>query len=85
MKQDFKLKVFWTIIIFSIFLFYWLELRPSNIRRGCKQHIMDNQTTTISNVERELLGGDMNKINRAEREKSDFWYKDCLNSKGLKE
>ncbi len=64
-------------------LFYWFEWRPSNIRKECKAYVLESKLSLTNEVERASLNWDMNKINKVEQDRSDFWYKDCLKSKGL--
>jgi len=79
--------IFITIVIFVLSggYFYWYQLRPSKIRIECKKYVSNTGFNITSESERASLNWDMNKINAAEREKSDWWYKDCLNENGLKE
>lgn len=81
------MKIYYIILTLLILsgAFYWYELRPVNIRVECKKYVESNRLWEVQPAEREFLGGDINKINAAEREKTNFWYKDCLNGKGLKE
>ncbi len=85
------LKLNWfkiSLIVLALGAFYWYELRPANIRAECKKYLLSGsglELTLTNDAEKEALGGDINKINRAEQEKSDYWYKDCLNERGLKE
>ena len=78
-----KISLLITIIIIVGAGFYWFQLRPAIIRVDCKKWVSDSKISLTSDAEQQELGLDMNKINEAERIKSDFWYKDCLNSKGL--
>ncbi len=82
-----KIKEFKYVIILIlailVCIFYWFQLRPSNIRKECKKYVSESRLDLTSDIEKEELGNDMIKINKAEQEKADFWYKDCLNSKGL--
>jgi hypothetical protein len=74
-----------TLVLLVIGAFYWFELRPASIRTECKKYVSDSHLDLTSDAEKTALGLDMNKINKAEQEKSDFWFKDCLNERGLKE
>ena len=73
------------ILILLLGAFYWYGIRPANIRIKCKGSVSDSRIDLTSEIEKDELGQNMNKINAAEREKSDFWYKDCLRAKGLVE
>jgi hypothetical protein len=44
-----------------------------------------SQKYATTKFEKDQLGGDMNKINAVEREKSNFAYKECLHDKGISE
>ena len=63
--------------------FYWFQLRPSNIRKQCNERVLKEQEYSTSKAEREQLNNEMVKINAVEREKADFFYKDCLHQKGI--
>lgn len=73
------------IVLLVLAGFYWYEIRPSSIRSKCNKQVLMEQQYSTTKLEKEQLGGDMNKINKSEREKIDFWYKDCLRDNGLKE
>ena len=73
------------VVIVLGFLFYWFQVRPSMIRSSCSNDVLMNQKYATTKLEKEQLGGDMNKINAVEREKSDFAYKECLHEKGISE
>lgn len=74
---------FTIIALISVGLFYWYEIRPSNIRKSCENYVLDNRLWQTSAQERDLLGNDMNKINEKEREKSTFHYSECLHRSGI--
>jgi len=84
MKGNIK-PIFITMLIILGIAFIWYEVRPARIRASCNEKVLNDELYSTSKAERELLGGDMNKINKMEREKTDFWYKDCLRDNGLKE
>jgi len=65
------------------FVFFWFEVRPSQIRKNCYETMVNDGWALTGKAERERLGWDMNKINAVEREKGDFWYNDCLHEHGL--
>jgi hypothetical protein len=72
------------ISIVTIFCaFIWFQIRPSYIRMECKEYFTSSKIYEASTLERSALNEDMYRINQVEREKSDFWYKDCINAKGL--
>jgi len=71
------------VVIVLGFLFYWFQVRPSMIRSACTNDVLMTQKYATTKFERDQLGGDMNKINAMEREKSDFAYKECLHEKGI--
>lgn len=73
-----------TTIILGI-AFYWYELRPFQIRSECNNKVLNNRLYHATDAEVNDLQGDMVKINSLEREKSDFYYKDCLRDNGLKD
>jgi len=78
----------YTFFIFALILvslFYWYEIRPSNIRKTCEKYVFDNMLWQTSTHERERLGNDMNKINEKEREKQTFYYTECLHESGINE
>lgn len=54
-----------------ILLFYWLQLRPSLIRKSCHKWIIDQP-------------GEINVIYESSRKKYDALYEYCLHEKGLK-
>ncbi|MDO8610646.1 MAG: hypothetical protein Q7R95_08935 [bacterium] len=79
-------KIIIIVLIILAVAFYWYGIRPAQIRKNCHKKVWDDPSLVLTtNFERNQLGGDMNKINKAEREKADYWYKDCLNENGLKE
>lgn len=82
MNPNLKLLVFATLIIFGI-AFYWYEIRPSSIRKKCAEKVTTEGMALTGEAERERLGWDMNKINSIEREKGEYWYRDCLHENGL--
>ena len=54
-----------------ILLFYWLQLRPSLIRKSCHNWIIDQP-------------GEINVIYKSDRKEYDALYEYCLHGKGLK-
>ena len=74
-----------TIVLVLAVVFYWYEIRPANIRSKCNKKVLMERQYSTTKFEKDQLGGDMNRINKVEREKTDFWYKDCLRDNGLKE
>jgi hypothetical protein len=70
------------VVIFA-FLFYWYEVRPFQARSSCANKVITQGLYATSNIEKEKLNGDMNKINAYEREKSRFAYEECLHENGL--
>jgi hypothetical protein len=81
--KNYNKQILVVVIVALIVVFYWFEIRPASIRSGCKDKVQSQKLYEISDLERESLGNDMDKINRAEREKSEWWYKDCINGEGL--
>lgn len=75
------------LVLFIIFaIFYWIQVRPSLIKKHCSSAMTSSEYSYLiitGNSERERLGWDMNKINDIEREKENFYYQQCLHSKGL--
>ena len=69
--------------ILGLLPFYWYELKPANIRSTCQKRIITERLYTTSSFERELLKGDMNKINEYEREKSNHEYNNCIHESRL--
>lgn len=69
-KEWFLIAAMWVVIVFAIFAFYWLLVRPGNIRKMCaakaKQVSVETKTGLSSMLE----------INRAV-------YMDCLRCNGL--
>lgn len=63
--------------------FYWFEVRPTQIRKKCDEKVLTESLYSVSQAEREKLRRDMNKINALEREKSTFWYEQCLHENGI--
>jgi hypothetical protein len=84
MNEKFK-KYWWIIVIILLIggVFYWYEWRPAKIRAYCEKYVFENKQWETSNTEREQLGWDMNKINAAEREKSNYYYEVCIHKKGI--
>jgi hypothetical protein len=78
-------KVWIGIALVLAFLFIWFQVRPSMIRSACTKDVLMSRKWATTKFEREQLGGDMNKINAIEREKSEFAYKECLHEKGISE
>lgn len=79
----------WIYIVLVIFalLFYWFQIRPSNILKYCQDKMTSPETAALiitSEFERNQLNRDMVKINAIEREKETFYFNQCLHEKGLK-
>ncbi|MEI6326805.1 MAG: hypothetical protein WCO78_01650 [Candidatus Roizmanbacteria bacterium] len=78
-----------SIIVIAIVIlgiaFYWYELRPAQIRTWCINKVSVDKLYRTTEAESKELQGNMVKINTLERDKSDFWYKDCLRNKGIKD
>jgi hypothetical protein len=70
-------------VFISSFLFYWYEIRPASTRSGCVKSVLENGMYATSEIEKDQLKSDMNKINSYEREKSKFYYEECLHRAGL--
>lgn len=83
-----KLKQYWVIITLIIIMigagFYWLQWRPSQIRKTCTKQAMDEAKKTYK-IKAEI---DISLKQAADKDfylKSDFDYdyKICLSSKGI--
>lgn len=60
------------VIIIIIYVFYWLQIRPSNIRKFCHQRIID-------------MPGDFEvALYKSDKAAYDNLYEVCLHEKGLK-
>ena len=57
-------------IIILVGLFYWFEIRPSEIRKICNNESIEKSKTTPNNWSYDLF---------------DLYYKTCLRKNGLKE
>lgn len=69
-KEWFLILALWALIIFGIFAFYWLLVRPGNIRKMCAEKARQVSVGTKAG-----LSG-MLEINRAV-------YLDCLRCNGI--
>jgi hypothetical protein len=70
LQRWFLIIAMWAVILFSIFAFYWMMVRPAKIRQMCAQkakQVSKNVTSGLS---------DTLEVNRA-------IYLDCLRSNGL--
>ena len=64
-------------------LFYWFQIRPSNIRKECHEYVLMNGLYETSNEERDELGRDWQKINKEEEIRTALHYQKCLGEHGL--
>ena len=71
------------VILIVLFVFYWYEIRPAHIRSMCQKRIISERLYATSTFERDLLKGDMNKINAYEREKTTHEYTNCIHEQGI--
>lgn len=67
-----------------VFLFFWFEIRPVNIRKECYDYVISNGLYETSNEERDEMGRDMPKINKEEEIRYKLHYENCLSKYGLK-
>lgn len=70
LQKWFLIVAMWAVILFSIFVFYWIMVRPAKIRRMCAQ-----RAKQVSAKVKSVLS-DTLEINRAV-------YLDCLRCNGL--
>jgi len=70
LQRWFLIVAMWAVILFSIFVFYWMMVRPSKIRQMCAQKAQQVSAKVKSDL------SDTLEINRAV-------YSDCLRSNGL--
>ncbi|MCX5702598.1 MAG: hypothetical protein NTW64_06480 [Candidatus Omnitrophica bacterium] len=70
LQRWFLIVAMWAVILFSIFVFYWMMVRPSKIRQMCVQKAKQVSAKVTSDL------SDTLEINRAV-------YLDCLRSNGL--
>jgi len=70
-QQWFLITALWLILLFTIFSFYWFQLRPVNIRKICSKN--------ADRVSSQISSGfyDVKKTYQAV-------YSDCLDSYGVK-
>lgn len=65
-----------------IFIFYWFQLRPANIKKECWRSIEDIQTSgRLSGAEYSPI--DLYRLKSGNQEYVDDYYKNCLREKGL--
>lgn len=69
------------LVLLLIAVFYWLEIRPANIRTECLISVK-KESTMIYSFEDEP---DVDKRGRLQDRYVDQYYKDCLHEKGLAE
>lgn len=69
-KEWFLIVAMWVVIIFVVFAFYWLLVRPGNIRKMCAEKAKRVSVETKTGL------SSMLEINRAV-------YMDCLRCNGL--
>jgi hypothetical protein len=70
LQRWFLIIAMWAVILFSIFAFYWMMVRPSKIRQMCSQKAKQVSAKVTSDL------SDTLEVNRAV-------YLDCLRSNGL--
>ena len=70
LQRWFLISAMWAVILFSIFVFYWLMVRPARIRKMCAQKAKQVSIKVKSDL------SDTLEINRAV-------YSDCLRCNGL--
>ena len=70
LQRWFLIVAMWAVILFSIFVFYWMMVRPAKIRKMCAQKAKQVSVKVKSDL------SDTLEINRAV-------YLDCLRCNGL--
>jgi len=70
LQKWFLIVAMWVVILFSIFAFYWILIRPAKIRQMCAEKAKQVSTESKSGV------SSMLEINRAV-------YLDCLRCNGI--
>jgi hypothetical protein len=70
LQKWFLIVAMWVVILFLVFVFYWVLVRPVKIRQGCAQRARQISEGTKSGL------SNMLEINRA-------IYLDCLKSNGI--
>lgn len=73
-------KILATLLLIGIaFLFYWFEIRPASIRKGCLIRLKE-ESVSIYSFEDEP---DTYKRGRLQDQYIDQYYKDCIHEAGL--
>lgn len=70
LQKWFLIAAMWAVILFSVFVFYWMMVRPAKIRTMCAQKARQFSTKAQTGL------SDTLEINRAV-------YLDCLRCNGL--
>ena len=73
MKRS-RILLFAGCVLLLTFLFYWLLIRPSNIRRECYSYVQQNGLYEASEIEKQAVDWERSKFNDIENKRFQEYY-----------